>query len=196
MNVFFRLFLRVFFRHRFLIDSIELPQGGPPPPPHLCARILGDCHAFKACMCRTAVLKAHGEMKAHILVTICPDLALMAGNLRNKSFSGECWLGGSKIEAWRLQNHPRQIEAQTLQNRARSLPRIISHRSKSSPRASKIEAPRLPKSSPGSSKTLFLRTSNLRGQKRSTTVKFWGQNEPTWLQFHVLRTYRRAAGWL
>ena len=57
----------------------------------------------------------------------------MAGSLRNKSFSGECWLGGSKIEAWRLQNHPRQIEAQSLQNRARSLPRMLSNRAKSNP---------------------------------------------------------------
>ena len=115
------------------------PRGGPPPPPHLCARILGDCHALKACMCRTAVLKAHGEMKAHILATICPDLALMAGNLRNKSFSGECWLGGSKIEAWRLQNHPRR-----LPNRG----------------------PDPPKSSPEPSKTQFLKTFNLRRLQR------------------------------
>ena len=131
------------FKANLVSIPLNSPRGGPPPPPHLCTRILGDCHAFKACMCRTAVLKAHGEMKAHILVTICPDLALMAGNLRNKSFSGECWLGGSKIEAWRLQNHPRQIEAQSLQNRARSLPRMLSNRAKSSPRASKIEARRL-----------------------------------------------------
>ena len=30
--------------------------------------------------------------------------ALKAGNLRKKSFSGACWPGGSKIEAWSLQN--------------------------------------------------------------------------------------------
>ena len=57
----------------FCETSIPLnsPQGGPPPPPHLCARMLGDCRAFKACICRTASPKAHGEMKAHILATIC-----------------------------------------------------------------------------------------------------------------------------
>ena len=59
--------------------GLNSPQGGPPPPPHLCARMLGDCHALKACICRTALLKAHGEMKAHILATICPDFAM---NLR------------------------------------------------------------------------------------------------------------------
>ena len=52
---------------------LNSPQGGPPPPHPICTRTLGDCHAFKACTCRTALLKAHGEMKAHILVTICPD---------------------------------------------------------------------------------------------------------------------------
>ena len=59
--------------------GLNSPRGGPPPPPHLCARMLGDCHALKACICRTALLKAHGEMKAHILATICPDFAM---NLR------------------------------------------------------------------------------------------------------------------
>ena len=58
---------------------LNSPRGGPPPPPHLCARMLGDCHALKACICRAALLKAHGEMKAHILATICPDFAM---NLR------------------------------------------------------------------------------------------------------------------
>ena len=43
------------------------PQGGPPPPPHLCARMLGDCHALKACICRTALVKAHGAGKKHCL---------------------------------------------------------------------------------------------------------------------------------
>ena len=62
--------LHTFGGRRIPLNS---PQGGPPPPPHLCARMLGDCHALKACICRTALLKAHGEMKAHILATICPD---------------------------------------------------------------------------------------------------------------------------
>ena len=53
--------------------GLNSPQGGPPPPHPICSRTLGDCHAFKACICRTALLKAHGEMKAHILATICPD---------------------------------------------------------------------------------------------------------------------------
>ena len=56
------------------------------------------------------------------------------GNLRKKSFSGACWPGGSKIEAWSLQNRgpepPKsrpggfKIEARSLQNRAGSSPGV------------------------------------------------------------------------
>ena len=59
-----------FWRPKWPIP-LNSPWGGPPPPPHLCAGTLGDCHALKACICRTASPKAHGEMKAHILATIC-----------------------------------------------------------------------------------------------------------------------------
>ena len=68
---FFHRFVFIFLD--FSLIPLNSPRGGPPPPPHLCARMLADCHALKACICRTALLKAHGEMKAHILVTICPD---------------------------------------------------------------------------------------------------------------------------
>ena len=66
--------------------GLNSPRGGPPPPPHLCARMLGDCHALKACICRTALLKAHGEMKAHILATICPDFAMNLKTLVRNTF--------------------------------------------------------------------------------------------------------------
>ena len=59
--------------HTFGGRRIELPQGGATAASPFVCKNVGDCHALKACMCRTAVLKAHGEMKAHILVTICPD---------------------------------------------------------------------------------------------------------------------------
>ena len=88
-------------------NSIETPQGGPPPPPPLVAGMLEDCHAV-------------GEGRKG------GGKALKAGNLRKKSFSGACWPGGSKIEAWSLQNRgpeppksrprPSKIEPGALQD--------------------------------------------------------------------------------
>ena len=43
--------------------KIYVPRGVPPPSPHLWDGMLGDCHAFKACMCRTELQKASAEMK-------------------------------------------------------------------------------------------------------------------------------------
>ena len=105
-------------------DSIELPQGGPPPPPHLCARILGDCHALKACMCRTAVLKAHGEMKVHILATIWPDFGFLGIVSVKQPFRRHETKNARKF---------RKIDPRTVQNRGPEPP-------KSRPGGSKIES--------------------------------------------------------
>ena len=68
-----------------LIPFHETPQGGPPPPPPLVAGMLEDCHAV-------------GEGRKG------GGKTLKAGNLWKKSFSVAWWPGGSKIEAWSLQN--------------------------------------------------------------------------------------------
>ena len=59
------------FKSQLGSNSIELPLGGATAASPFVCKNLGDCYAFKACICRTASLKAHGEMKAHILATIC-----------------------------------------------------------------------------------------------------------------------------
>ena len=51
--------------------GLNSPQGGATAASPFVCKNVGDCHAFKACICRTASPKAHGEMKAHILATIC-----------------------------------------------------------------------------------------------------------------------------
>ena len=106
--------------HFFLISLIPLnsPQGGPPPPPHLCARMLGDCHALKACICRAALLKAHGEMKAHILATICPDFAM---NLKRWKETKGAQKTSNIFE--KSVPKPFEIEAWSLQNRAKGHPK-------------------------------------------------------------------------
>ena len=75
-------------------------------------------------MCRTAVLKAHGEMKAHILVTICPDFGFLGIVSVKQAFR--------RHEAKNVRKF-RKIDPRTVLNRDLELP-------KSRPGASKIES--------------------------------------------------------
>ena len=146
------------------------PQGGPPPPHPICSRTLGDCHAFKACICRTALLKAHGEMKAHILATICPDFGTWRSWLFWHTRLFVCEMTTSKKRT------PKRHEFKTEPTKPNLLvrntflptfcrkidPRTFRKRPKSRPRGSKIEAWGLQNrawSPPGRD---FLKTFNLR----------------------------------
>ena len=124
---------------RTWLHSIELPPGGgPPPSPHLWDGMLGDCHAFKACMCRTALLKAHGAMKplrfSYTLATICPDFGIWVLPIKLANGRKSC----SHLACPKF----RKIDSGTLQNRGWGPPK---------------SSPGPPKSSPEPSKTLFLK---------------------------------------
>ena len=50
--------------HTFGGRRIELPPGGATAASPFVCKNVGDCHAYKACICRTALQKAHGAMKS------------------------------------------------------------------------------------------------------------------------------------
>ena len=96
------------------------PQGVPPPPPHLRVRMLGDCHAFKACICRTAVQKAHGAMKSlHFGYTLA-RLWLSRHCVCEAATSKTRSQKRSKISTNRSQNPPKSRPG--FQNRAKKPP--------------------------------------------------------------------------
>ena len=75
-------------------------------------------------MCRAAVLNAHGEMKAHILVTICPDFGFLGIVSVKQPFRRHEAKNARKF---------RNIDPRTVQNQVPAPP-------KSRPGGSKIES--------------------------------------------------------
>ena len=87
---------------------------------------------------------------------------------------------------------PQVLQKQT-KNRPRTfqnLPRGVPDPSKIHPGGSKIEPWELQNRAWKPPRRNFCKTCNLRRLHRAHPIVFWGQN----CQFHVLRTYRRAAG--